>query len=138
MLDSQLLWKRLRAFPAEDYRIFKVASHEAAHPTTEVVRRVNVITSPDWVNVIALTPDDQVVMVRQHRAGTDTITLEIPGGMIDPGEGPLDGGRRELLEETGYVADTWIHIGSVEPNPAIQDNTCHTLLALDARLEGPQ
>ena len=82
-----------------------------------------VIDSPEWVNVIPLTPDDQVVMVRQPRFGIDTTTLEIPGGLMDPGDrNPMDAAARELLEETGYAPDTMEQIGVVHPNPAMQSN----------------
>lgn len=91
---------------------------------TFVVARV-----PDWINVVALTPDRELVLVRQFRFGVERETLEIPGGMCDPGEAPIDAARRELREETGYAGERWHELGSVEPNPALQDNRCHTFLA---------
>ena len=91
---------------------------------------------PDWVNVVALTEDDEVVLVRQYRHGTDEITLEIPGGNVDPGESPREAAERELREETGYAAEEWHTIGRVEPNPAFMDNVCDTLLAVGAERVG--
>lgn len=91
---------------------------------------------PDWVNVVAVTEEDGVVLVRQYRHGTDEVTLEIPGGAIDPGESPEEAGRRELREETGFDADRFLRIGAVEPNPAFMDNTCHTVVAEGARRVG--
>ena len=91
---------------------------------TFVVARV-----PDWINVVARTDDDRLVLVRQYRFGVERATLELPGGMCDPGESPLDAACRELREETGYVGERWHDLGSVEPNPALQDNRCHTFLA---------
>lgn len=88
---------------------------------------------PDWVNVVAITPDDEVVLIRQYRQGTDSITLEIPGGVVDDGETYLQTGERELREETGYEAEAYHQIGIVEPNPALQDNRCATIVALGAR-----
>src|SRR6185503_109119 len=80
----------------------------------------------------ALTPDERVVLIRQYRVGTAKVCLEIPGGMVDPGEDALTAAARELVEETGYTAKQWHELGSVAPNPAIQNNVLHSYLALDA------
>ena len=88
-----------------------------------------VLEQPDWVNIIPLTPDNEVVMVEQWRHGTRTVELETPGGLLDAGESPETGARRELLEETGYAPDEMKFLGSVHPNPAIQNNHQHYLLA---------
>jgi 8-oxo-dGTP pyrophosphatase MutT (NUDIX family) len=89
----------------------------------------------DWVNIIALTPAGEVVLVTQHRYGSERVTWEIPGGMIDPGESPLLAAQRELIEETGYSAQNWELLGCNEPNPAIQSNKCYTFLAQTVRLQ---
>lgn len=90
------------------------------------------IDSADWVNVIALTSANEVVVIEQFRHGNAEITLEIPGGMVDPGEAPLTAGVRELAEETGYAGQDACLIGKVNPNPAIFNNHCHTVLVRDA------
>ncbi len=90
------------------------------------------IDSDDWVNVIALTMAGEVVAIEQFRHGNAEVTLEIPGGMVDPGEAPLAAGVRELVEETGYAGSEACLIGSVTPNPAIFNNRCHTVLVRDA------
>jgi 8-oxo-dGTP pyrophosphatase MutT (NUDIX family) len=87
----------------------------------------------DWCNVVAITPDDDLVMVWQYRFGTDAHSLEIPGGIIDPGETPEHAARRELREESGYEADALEPLLVVEPNPAMQNNRCHTFVARGAR-----
>jgi ADP-ribose pyrophosphatase len=92
---------------------------------------------PDWANTIALTPDRRVVLIEQFRFGIEEVTLEIPGGIIDPGESPAQACRRELLEETGYAGDDVRIIGRVSANPAIQNNFVHTGLILNARPEEP-
>jgi ADP-ribose pyrophosphatase len=98
-----------------------------------------VIDAPDWVNVVALTEDDQLLLIEQWRHGIDAVTLEIPGGMVDPGETPAAAARRELLEETGFAAARWAPLGTVTPNPAIQSNRCHTFVALGcARVATPR
>jgi len=93
------------------------------------VRPVLRISTPDWCNVVPLTDDGRVVLVRQHRWGTDAPSLEIPGGLVDPGETPIDAARRELHEETGYDAASIVELGRVHPNPAIQSNELHMFLA---------
>lgn len=82
----------------------------------------------DWVNVIALTQERYILLVKQFRFGSRQVELEIPGGAIDRGEAPLAAGQRELLEETGYAGQNARIIGKVRPNPAIQQNWCYTLL----------
>jgi len=97
------------------------------------------IVTPDWINVIPLADDGHVLFVRQYRFGTENFTLEIPGGMCDPGEQPLESARRELREETGYEAASWKSLGAVHPNPALQSNRCHTFLARElTRVGAPQ
>ncbi len=94
------------------------------------------LNAPDWVNIVPITPEGKVVLIRQHRWGVDAETLEIPGGMVDPGESPELGGVRELLEETGYGGGRVILLGWVHPNPAIQGNKCWLFAMLDAVLVG--
>jgi 8-oxo-dGTP pyrophosphatase MutT (NUDIX family) len=95
-----------------------------------------VVHAADWVNVIALTPDDQVVLIEQYRDGLDRIALEIPGGMIDPGESPEQAGVRELREESGFAGDSVELLGMVHPNPAFMTNRAYTVLVRGAREVG--
>ncbi len=127
-------WEKLNSEEIANYRIFKMRRDVRRSPRTGAEHSFFVLQSPDWVNVVALTPENQVVLIHQFRHGTERVTLEIPGGMVDPHENdPAETARRELLEETGYAAEQVIHIGTVEPNPAFLDNTCYTYLALNAR-----
>ncbi len=119
-------------------RIFSVLQVRRRSPTSGGEFAFDIVEGPDWVNVVALTEARRVVLIRQYRAGSQTITLEIPGGTVDEKETPLDAARRELAEETGYAADTWELIGRVEPNPAFQTNRTYTYLAGNARPTQPQ
>lgn len=91
-------------------------------------REALVLRAPDWVNVIPLLADGRVIMVRQWRFGISEPTLEIPGGVVED-ESRRAAAERELIEETGYRAASWEHLGEVTPNPALLDNRCATWLA---------
>lgn len=128
-------WRKLRTAPLATTRIFDVVRATYQHPDRESPRDFFIINAPDWVNVVALTPDHQLVLVRQFRYGIDDFSLEVPGGVIDTGEDPVAAGRRELREETGYVGAAARLLGTVHPNPAIQGNRCHLVLVEQARCE---
>lgn len=85
-----------------------------------------------WGNVLAVTKDNQAVLIRQYRHGVRDVMWEIPGGVVDDGEDPMQGVMRELLEETGYTSSNVIPLGEFLPNPALQTNTMFCYLALDA------
>lgn len=134
--DDALRWRELTRTHANDYRIFSTQRIRASHPATGAERDFIALHATDWVNVIALTPAREVVLIRQYRHGTGAIHVEIPGGMVDPGEAPEAAARRELCEETGYVATRWRCLGALSPNPAILDNRLHMYLAEDATPTG--
>jgi ADP-ribose pyrophosphatase len=127
------LWQAVGRSVQYVSRIFTVRREHRRSPITGREHVFEVLEAPDWVNVVAVSRSGAVVLVRQYRAGKDSITLEIPGGTVDPGEAPIDAARRELVEETGYEAERWQEIGRVDPNPAFQTNTTFTFLAEGAR-----
>jgi len=128
-------------FEGDDYKVFRTATEVRRHPKNRTLHRYGLIECPDWVNVIARTFTGEYVFIHQWRAGTDEVTLEIPGGMVEGGESPLKAAKRELMEETGYQGLRSELIGVVEPNPAIQGNRCSTVfmegcqLKAEARLD---
>ena len=132
--DAKLSWVNTGIVSSDEYKVFSVQRIKSRHIDSHREGLFSVISSPNWVNIFALTPNDEVVLIRQFRHGTHSVVTEIPGGMIDEGESPLKAAQRELQEETGYTAKTWVCLGSSQPNPAIQSNECVMFLALDATL----
>lgn len=119
-------------------RILTLQSVPFHHPRRDVRRDFVRIDAHDWVNILAHTADDRLVLVNQFRYGIDAHSWEIPGGIIEPGEEAVAAGVRELLEETGYAGENARLVASVHPNPAIMSNRCHLVLVENCRLVAPQ
>ena len=122
-------WIRKFTRQLADCRIFSVSESTSVCPRTDDEHRFYFIDTADWVNIVPITEDGDVVFIRQFRHGSEKITLEIPGGMIDPGEDPQAAAVRECLEESGYEAGPVESLGVLNPNPAIFPNRLHTFLA---------
>lgn len=93
----------------------------------------HVVEYPDWTCVVCLTPDGRYVMVEQYRHGIGQVGLEFASGTVDEGETPLEGARRELLEETGFAAEDWFDLGRCAPEPSKHTNWAHLFVAMGAR-----
>lgn len=124
-------WTCLKQEYGPDLKIFKVRYDLLKNPRNGMATQRVVLESVDWVNIVAMTRENRILVVRQFRSGVDRFTIEIPGGMVDPGEESKQAAVRELEEETGYTGHNWKYLGSVEPNPAFHNNRCHHWLALD-------
>lgn len=131
-------WQRARSEQGPDLQVCRARYDWLTNPRTGELMKRTVLETPDWVNVVALDAERRLVIVEQFRFGSASMTLEIPGGMVDPGEEHGDAARRELREEAGYSSERWTYLGCVQPNPAFQDNVCHHWLAEDARASHPQ
>ena len=129
-------WPELSRKTLATLSSFEVLDIRRKSPRTGVDHDFFVIRCLDWVNVIALTLDGKIVLVRQWRHGSQSFTLEIPGGAVDPGEGMLAAARRELREESGYEAQELVWLGDVNPNAAIFGNRCGSVLARSCRRVG--
>lgn len=126
-------WSTLSEAPVVDFGIFRLRQKTVQHPATGAPHPRVVLDGPDWVNVVPVTAAGAVVLVRQYRFGTGSVTREIPGGLVDPGEEPEAAALRELEEETGYQAERLLSLGWSHPNPALQTNRLHSYLALGCR-----
>lgn len=122
-------WETLEDELVADCQVFEVRRRLRRSPVSGNQGHFHGLTCANWVNTLPLTDDGHVVLIRQYRHGSDEITLEIPGGVIDTGELPEEAGVRELLEETGYRPASASVIGCVRSNPALVNNSAYTVLA---------
>ncbi|MCP4666908.1 MAG: NUDIX hydrolase [Deltaproteobacteria bacterium] len=131
-------WKVLSTRRDKSYRVFSLRTDRALSPRTGQAYDFFILESSPWVNIIPLSPQKEVVLIRQYRHGTRDVTLEIPGGLVEEGDSPEEAAERELFEETGFRATEIIPLGFVHPNPAIQNNRCYTFIAKDVFPAGEQ
>jgi ADP-ribose pyrophosphatase len=125
-------WKLLKTEPGPDLTLFRARYDWMENPRNGEVVKATVLEAPDWVNVVALTPEGKLVVVRQYRFGLGKMTTEIPAGIVEKGEESQMAAARELVEETGYTSTDWEYLGWSAPNPAFLENRCHHWLARGA------
>ena len=131
-------WEKNSSKYLLENKIFKMREDLVTSPKLKSNHSVWVMEVPTWVNIIPLTSEGEVILVNQYRFGMEKTSLEIPGGMADDGEDPMEAAIRELKEETGYEGNKVIEIGRVESNPAIMSNHTYTYLALNCERSGEQ
>jgi 8-oxo-dGTP pyrophosphatase MutT (NUDIX family) len=135
--EAAMRWEVLRSEIIYRCRIFSVRHDQSRSLRSGQTSDFYVLECSDWVNVVPLTRDQQVVMVRQFRHGIRDFTLEVPAGLMDAADrSPADAAQRELREETGYAGEDLVPLGVVHPNPAIMNNRCHVFMARDVELVG--
>lgn len=122
-------WQTVNIIDNFDLTIFKAQKVQRENPVTKKIGVFTVLNSKDWANIIPITPEGKIVMVEQYRHGTNEVTIELPGGLIEIGENPEKAAIRECKEETGYVSDKKpILLGVSRPNPAFLNNKCYSYL----------
>jgi 8-oxo-dGTP pyrophosphatase MutT (NUDIX family) len=127
-------WRRISSRPRGNFHVFSVREERKVSPRTGAEHDFFIIDSANWVNVVALTAQEEVVLIEQFRHGSESVELEIPGGIVDATDAsPEATGCRELLEETGYEGEQAEVIGKVFPNPAMMGNECFTVLVRNCR-----
>jgi ADP-ribose pyrophosphatase len=129
-------WEKLGSEPVGDFDVFRVRRTKLRSPRTGDVHEFHVLDVPLCVKVIPITDDGRVVMVEQFRQGVERVTLEFPAGVMEEGENPVEAALRELEEETGYCAGSAELLAEFDPDPAIQSNTVHVVVARDCRPTG--
>jgi len=124
-------WKKLKSKKIFGNKIFGFREDLVVSPKTNLEHPVWALDVPDWINIIPITPEGKVIFIKQYRFGTEEITLEVPGGMVEKDEDPKIAAIREMTEETGFTSDEVHEIGIVSPNPALMTNKTYSYVAFN-------
>ncbi len=138
MADTAIPWRIVEDYVYQTFRIFDIRRSKRINPRTNKPFDFFLMRGLDWVNVIPITKEGEVVLVKQYRHGSETYTIEIPGGCVEKEEDPAQSALRELEEETGYRGKSAELLGVIHPNPAMQAMRLHCYVARDVELVGPQ
>ena len=126
-------WRTLSSKPVIKDRWIDIRADQCLTPAGVEISPYYVLTYPDWVHVVALTPERSLVLVKQYRHAAEASILELPGGGLESSDTDAElAARRELVEETGFTSERWLKISALYPNPATHTNRVHAFLALDA------
>ena len=131
-------WKTLGTKQIFGNRIFGFREDTVKSPKTDNTHPVWVMDAPTWVNIIPITKEKKVIMIKQYRFGSQEISLEIPGGMVDAGEDAQSAATREMKEETGYESEEVHATGKISPNPALMSNHTYSYVAYNVKKTGDQ
>ncbi len=135
-MGTNLEWREVAREEIADCRIFTVERSQAQSPSDGGTRTFYRLRSPDWAQILPITRSGDAVLVRQYRHGSKRVTLEVPAGLVEPGEEPAAAALRECLEETGYRAELAQPLGVISPNDALFTNRLHAFFAVDVELVG--
>lgn len=125
-------WQTISKEDISNQKIFNITHCYRKHPTLDKQGKFVVLDSPTWVNIIPITKNKEVVLIEQYRHGSDSVTIEIPGGLVEKGEEPRLAAQRECQEETGFASlfDA-VQMAEITPNPAYLNNFCYSFVWFD-------
>lgn len=131
-MERDLRWKMLSSRYVYEDRWFQARADSCEFPDGRIIEPYYVLEVPDWANTIIVTKEEKIVLVRQYRYAADLTTYELPGGILEKNEEPIEGAKREMEEETGYTSDEIEFLMKLSPNPALNNNTAYFFLARNA------
>ena len=134
MSSDKKHWTCVKSEEGPDLKLFQARFDYMLNPRNQLTEKMIILASPDSVNVVPMTKEKEIVFVRQYRFGTRTYTLELPGGIVDPGEDHGVAAKRELQEETGFSSASWEYLGKIGSNPVFMDSYVHHWVARDVEL----
>lgn len=135
--DTIKPWKILSSEYLVQDRWMVLRADKCELPNGVVLDKYYVREINDFVHVVPINEKGEILIVKQYRHGPQIISTEIPGGVVDPGEEPIEAAKRELLEETGCVADRLEAVPPLYTNPARNTNRAHTFIAHNAQIVQP-